>query len=83
MEFPDLSWVKVGADLFELNSHHNLIMADCSSKWPDIYKLDNLTAKDVISSTKVRSPDMEFQINDHRQRTSGCFFCICSIHDWL
>ena len=33
--------------------------------------------------SKVRSPDTEFQINDHRQRTSGCFCCICSIHDWL
>ena len=52
MEFPDRPWVKVGADLFELNSHHNLTMADCFSKGPDIYKLDNLTAKDIISSIK-------------------------------
>ena len=33
--------------------------------------------------SKVRSTDTEFQINDHRQRTSGCFYCICSIHDLL
>ena len=52
MEFPDRPRVKVGAELFELTNHHNLIMADCFSKWPDIHKLDNLTAKDVISSLK-------------------------------
>jgi len=37
MEFPDRPWVKVGAELFELTNHHNLIMADCFSKWPDIH----------------------------------------------
>ena len=52
MEFPGRPWVKVGADLSELTNHHDLIMADCFSKWPDICKQDNPTAKDIISSLK-------------------------------
>ena len=52
MEIPDRPGAKVGADLFELNYHHYLVMVDCFSKWPEISKLDNLTAKNVISYMK-------------------------------
>ena len=50
--FPDQPWAKVGVALFELNNHYYLVKDDNFSKWPEVSKLDNLTAKNVISDTK-------------------------------
>ena len=66
MEIPERPWAKVGADLFEFNNQHYLLIVDYFSKWPEISKLDNLSAKNVISFSRygihtwrVRSPGME------------------------
>ena len=82
MEFPDLSWVKVGANLFELNSHHNLIIVDCFSKWPDIHKLDNLTAKDIISS--IKSQISRYGIPDKWSQTTDVgLLLLYLLNSWL
>ena len=52
MEIPERPWTKVGADLFEFNNQHYLFIVDYFSKWPEISKLDNLSAKNVISYMK-------------------------------
>ena len=52
MEIPERPWAKVGADLFEFNNQHYLLIVDYFSKWPEISKLDNLSAKNVISYMK-------------------------------
>ena len=81
VEFQDRPWVKVWADIFQLTNHHNLIMADCFSKWLTYASMIICQPRTSSPLSKVRSPDTEFYINDHRQRTSGCFCCICSVHD--
>ena len=48
----DSRTTKVGADLFEFNNQHYLLIVDYFSKWPKISKLDNLSAKNVISYMK-------------------------------
>ena len=52
MEIPERPWAKVGADLFEFNKQHYLLIVDYFSTWPEISKLDNLSAKNVISYMK-------------------------------
>ena len=52
MEIPDRPSVKFVVDLFELNNHHYLIMVDYFSKCPEVSKVDNLTAKNVILHVK-------------------------------
>ena len=52
VEIPERPWAKVGADLFEFNNQHYLLIVDYFSKWPEISKLDNLSAKNVISYMK-------------------------------
>ena len=37
---------------FEFNNQHYLLIVDYFSKWPEISKLDNLSAKNVISYMK-------------------------------
>ena len=49
MEIPERPWANVGADLYELNNQHCLFIVDYFSKWPEISKLENLSAKNVIS----------------------------------
>ena len=52
MEIPERPWAKVGADLFEFNNQHYLLIVDYFSKWPEISKLDNLSVNNVISYMK-------------------------------
>ena len=52
MEIPERPCAKVGADLFEFKNQHYLLIVDYFSKWPEISRLDNLSAKDVISYMK-------------------------------
>ena len=71
MEIPERPWAKVGADLYELNNQHCLLIVDCFSKWPEISKLDNLSAKNVISYTKSQIsrngiPDELISDNGHQ-----------------
>ena len=51
-EIPDRPLSKIGVDLFELKGQHYLISVDYFSKWPEVSKLDNLTAKTVIQHMK-------------------------------
>ena len=51
-EIPDRPWSKIGVDLFELKGQHYLISVDYFSKWPEVSKLENLSAKCVIQHMK-------------------------------
>ena len=71
MEIPERPWAKVGADLFEFNNQHYLLIVDYFSKGPEISKLDNLSAKNVISYTKSQIsrngiPDELISDNGHQ-----------------
>ena len=50
--FPSRPWEKLGMDLFELDKHTYLIVVDYFSRWPEIRKLDGLTANHVIMAVK-------------------------------
>ena len=51
-EIPDRPWSKIGVDLFEFKGQHYLISVDYFSKWPEVSKLENLSAKCVIQHMK-------------------------------
>jgi hypothetical protein len=45
-------WFKVGADLFELAKHDNLIVVDYYPKFPEIVLLPNKTSHAVVTACK-------------------------------
>ena len=69
----DQPWVKVGADLHELNNNRYKIIVDYFSKWPEISKLDNLTAKNVMSYMK--SQNSRYGIPGDRRQQSAVRLC--------
>ena len=44
IEVPDRPWSKIRVDIIEYKGPHNLISVDYFSKWPEVSKLDNLSA---------------------------------------
>ena len=77
----DLGW-RFGADLFELKNHYNLTMADCFWKWPDIHKLNNPTAKDIISS--IKSQIYRYGIPDKWSQTTDVgLLLLYLLNSWL
>ena len=72
MEIPERPWAKVGADLFELNNQHYLLIVDYFSNWPEISKLDTLSAKNVISYMK--SQISRYEIPDELISDNGTQF---------
>ncbi|KAJ8258013.1 hypothetical protein GJAV_G00192160 [Gymnothorax javanicus] len=52
-KIPELPWLKIGADLFELKGHSYLIMVDYLSKYPKVLHLPNKTANTVIQKMKA------------------------------
>lgn len=51
-EIPDRPWCKLGVDLFENKSEHNLLVVDYYSKLPEVIKLDNLSSANTIQYLK-------------------------------
>lgn len=51
-DIPNLPWVKVSADLFELNSVNYLIVMDYYSKYIELVSLSDLTSRTVINKLK-------------------------------
>ncbi len=49
---PDGPWQKVGVDLFELNSHYFVIIADYYSGYPEVVQLSSITSTAVINAMK-------------------------------
>ena len=49
---PDRPWSKVGADIFELNGKHYLLLVDYYSNFVEVEKLDSLTTSGVIQMMK-------------------------------
>ena len=77
----DLGW-RFWVDLFELKNHHNLTMADCFWKWPDIHKLNNPTAKDIISS--IKSQIYRYGIPDKWSQTTDVgLLLLYLLNSWL
>lgn len=51
-EIPNLPWSKLGCDLFQFNGHQYILLVDYYSKYFEISKLDNISAKTVILNMK-------------------------------
>ena len=51
-EIPAQPWTKLGADLFELQSTHYLLVADYYSRFPVIRRLSGLSTQSVINQLK-------------------------------
>lgn len=51
-ELPDRPWSKVGTDLFHFNGKEYLLCIDYYSKFPEIVKLTDTTARGVITGMK-------------------------------
>ena len=49
---PDEPWIKIGTDLFSIGNQTYLIIIDYHSKYFDVYKLPDATARTVIEYTK-------------------------------
>ena len=81
MEVPDRPWAKVGADLFELNSHHTLVTADYFSQCSEISKLHNLTAKNAISY--IKSQIFRYGILDEVITDNGAQFACAEFAQFL
>ena len=45
---PERPWAKLGADIFEFGGHDYLLVVDYYSKYPEVARLQNKTAKGVI-----------------------------------
>ena len=52
VDIPDRPWAKVATDLFVLNSEHYILTVDYFSKWPEVMKLTELSAKYIIAALK-------------------------------
>ena len=57
-EAPPIHWSTVATDLFQLGSHHYIIVADMCSKMPFVRHLPSLTTSSVISFFKSIFPYM-------------------------
>ena len=67
-DIPDRPWCKVGTDLFELGGKDYLIMTDYYSKFPEVEKIHNKTAYEVVNATKsifARSGTAEIVVSDN------------------
>ena len=51
-EIPKQPWIKIAADLFELQSTHYLLVADYYSRFPIIRRLSGLSSQSVIGQMK-------------------------------
>lgn len=49
---PGRPWEKIGTDLFHYNGSEFLLCVDYFSKYPEIYKLTEMTSRGVINSMK-------------------------------
>ena len=49
---PEKPWERLGADLFELNKTHYLLLVDYFSRWIEVRKLSSLTANAVVTAIK-------------------------------
>lgn len=49
---PTLPWQKIGTDLFQTNGHTYIVVTDYYSFWPEVYELQRITSKDVITVLK-------------------------------
>ncbi|XP_063046009.1 uncharacterized protein K02A2.6-like [Engraulis encrasicolus] len=52
-EIPELPWLKIGADIFELHGQSYLLMVDYMSKYPEVLNLPDKTAHTVIRKMKT------------------------------
>lgn len=52
-EVPELPWMKVGADIFELRGQSYLLLVDYLSKYPEVLNLPDRTASTVIQKMKA------------------------------
>ncbi|XP_062407384.1 uncharacterized protein K02A2.6-like [Sardina pilchardus] len=52
-EVPELPWLKIGADIFELHGQSYLVMVDYLSKYPEVLHLPDKTAYTVIRKMKA------------------------------
>ncbi|CAI5681987.1 unnamed protein product [Oreochromis niloticus] len=51
-QIPELPWMKIGADIFELNGQPYLLLVDYLSKYPEVLNLPDKTAHSVIQKMK-------------------------------
>ncbi|GAA6082356.1 uncharacterized protein K02A2.6-like, partial [Tachysurus ichikawai] len=51
-EIPELSWLKVGADIFEINGHSFLLVLDSFLKYPEVQNLRDKMAHTVVNKMK-------------------------------
>ncbi|XP_061128337.1 uncharacterized protein K02A2.6-like [Syngnathus typhle] len=51
-QVPELPWMKVGADIFELHGQSYLLLVDCLTKYPEVLNLTDKTARTVIQKMK-------------------------------
>ena len=51
-QVPDLPWMKVGADIFELSGQSYLLLVDYLTKYPEVLNIPNKTAYTVIQKMK-------------------------------
>ena len=51
-DLPDRPWSKIASDIFTLDQSHYLLTVDYYSKWPEIVKMTELTAKYAIAALK-------------------------------
>ncbi|CAL9687421.1 unnamed protein product [Knipowitschia caucasica] len=49
---PELPWLKIGADIFELNGQSYLLLVDYLTKYPEVLNLPDKTAHTVIQKMK-------------------------------
>ena len=51
-EIPDLPWLKLGTDIFELHGQSYLVIVDYLTKYPEVLNLPDKTAHSVIQKMK-------------------------------
>lgn len=51
-QFPELPWMKIGADIFELHGQSYLLLVDYLTKYPGVLNLADKTAHSVIQEMK-------------------------------
>lgn len=51
-QVPELPWIKVGADIFELHGQSYLLLVDYLTKYPEVFNLFDKTAYTVIQKMK-------------------------------
>lgn len=51
-DVPELPWLKLGSDIFELNRQYYLIVVDYYSKFFEVVQLNNLSSRTIINHIK-------------------------------